>query len=90
MHSVDLLEEAIRAARAIDYVVREEWLDGAGGGDCEIKGREYLFLDLSLSVQDRLQCVLRALRGQGGVERLGLTAPLARLLGVRQCGVKAA
>jgi hypothetical protein len=89
MHSVELLEEAIRVARETGYVVREEWLDGAGGGDCEIKGRKYLFLDLSLSVQDRLQCVLRVLR-ERGVERPDLSGPLARLLGVRHPGDKAA
>jgi len=90
MHSVDLLEEAIRAAGAIGYGVRQEWLDGAGGGDCEIRGRKYLFLDLSLSVHERLQLVLSVLRREDGVARLNLSGPLARLLQVRKPGDKAA
>jgi hypothetical protein len=80
MHSVDLLEEAIRVAAAIGYVVREERLDGAGGGDCEIRGRKHLFLDLSQSVHERLQCVLKVLRSERAVLRLKLTGALARVL----------
>ncbi|HEV3340972.1 MAG TPA: hypothetical protein VG125_11465 [Pirellulales bacterium] len=90
MHSVELLEEAIRAAGAIGYGVRQEWLDGAGGGDCEIRGRKCLFLDLSQGVHERLQLVLRVLRREGAAERVKLTEPLARVLGVRQPGDKAA
>ncbi|HWB08817.1 MAG TPA: hypothetical protein VG826_06325 [Pirellulales bacterium] len=82
MHSVDLLEEAIRAAAAIGYVVREEWLDGVGEGDCQIKGRKYLFLDLSLSVYERLQCVVKVLRRERDLLRPPLSEPLARLVGV--------
>ena len=84
MHSVDLLEEAIRVARAIGYVVREEWLDGAGGGDCEIRGRKHLFLDLSLGVHERLQCVLNVLQREPAVRQLNVTEALARLLGSRR------
>ncbi|HVA50396.1 MAG TPA: hypothetical protein VNH11_28850 [Pirellulales bacterium] len=81
MHTVELLEEALGAARALGYRVRQEWLDGAGG-DCEIMGRKHLFLDLALSVQERLQIVLTALAREDGVSRLPLSAPLRRLLGL--------
>lgn len=90
MHAIELLEEALRAARAMGYVVREEWLDGAGGGDCEIRGRKHLFVDVSQSVQERLQRVLGVLRSKSELERLGLSTPLSRLLGLHHPGDKAA
>ena len=82
MHAVDLLEEAIRAALALGYTVRQEWLGGADGGDCEIKGRKYLFLDLSLSVHERLRLVLDALRRENAGRHVAMSEPLSRLLGV--------
>jgi hypothetical protein len=54
MHTVDLLNRAIRYAEEIGIHVREEWLDGAGGGECEMGEARWLFLDLSQSPQERL------------------------------------
>ena len=34
MNSVELLEEAIDAARRVGFDVREEWFGGSGGGAC--------------------------------------------------------
>lgn len=80
MHTVELLEEAIRAAGALGYAVRQEWLGGVGGGGCEIKGRKHLFIDLSLSVPDQLQIVLDALRREDTAHRHELSQPLRRAL----------
>lgn len=79
MHTVELLEEAIRAAEALGYQVRQEWLEGAGG-DCVIKGRKWLFLDLAQGVPERLQLVLTALSREDAGQRLELGEPLRRLL----------
>ncbi len=54
MDSVELLADAMAAARRIGFEVREEWFGGSGGGGCQIRGQKYLFLDLSLSPRDRL------------------------------------
>jgi hypothetical protein len=64
MHTVHLLDEALRAAERLGYQVRHEWLGGAGGGSCEIKGRRLLFVDLALSPADQLERVIDTLRGE--------------------------
>lgn len=64
MHTVDLLEQAVRAAQQAGYHIRHEWLGGNGGGACEIKGRKSLFIDLAQSPEEQLESVLQALRQQ--------------------------
>ena len=61
MHTVELLEEACRVAGTLGYCVRQEWLSG-GGGPCEIKGKRWLFIDLSLPPLEQLDQVLAAVR----------------------------
>jgi hypothetical protein len=90
MHAVDLMEEAIRAAVALGYKVRQEWLGGADGGACEIKGRKYLFLDLSLSVHERLRLVLDALHRENAARRMAVSEPLRRVLEASLISDKAA
>jgi hypothetical protein len=80
MHTVELLEEAIQAAHALGYQVRQEWLGGAGGGGCEIKGRKHLFIDVSLSLPDQLQLALDVLRREGALGRLKLGSALRHVL----------
>ncbi|HEY4313475.1 MAG TPA: hypothetical protein VGN12_28750 [Pirellulales bacterium] len=60
MHTVELLERALGAAASLGYHVRQDWLDGPGGG-CEIKGEKWLFLDLASSPLDKLHIVADAL-----------------------------
>jgi hypothetical protein len=64
MHTVDLLDAAIRFARGLGIQVREDWLDGASSGECEICGERWLFLDLSQSPQERLEVVAQCLLSQ--------------------------
>jgi hypothetical protein len=61
MHTVELLEEALQTARSLGFTVRQEWLGGGGGG-CEIKGKRWLFVDLSLPAIEQLDQVLSAIR----------------------------
>jgi hypothetical protein len=84
MHTVELLDEALRAAELLGYRVRQEWLSGAGGGACEVKGRRHLFIDLSLSVPERLHLALDALEREQAASRLKLSEALRRLLLARQ------
>lgn len=80
MHTADLLDHALRAAEQLGYQIRQEWLGGSGGGDCEIKGQKWLFIDLSLSLPDQLHLVVEALRREPRTATLQLSAPLRRLM----------
>jgi hypothetical protein len=83
MHTVDLLEHAIEAARHVGYKVRQEWF-GTSGGACEIKGQKWLFLDLSLNPAEQLRLVCDALCSEPSLPRLTLHPELERLLHVRK------
>jgi hypothetical protein len=61
MHTIERLNATLAAARAIGYGVRHEWLGGAGGGVCELKGRKWLFVDLAQSAAEQLEAALEAL-----------------------------
>jgi hypothetical protein len=84
MHTVELLAHAVDLAGRAGYVVRQEWLDGNGGGACEFRGRKVFFLDLSLGPADQLEQVLHALRGDAKADRLPMAAELRELLQVRR------
>lgn len=62
MHSVDLLEEALQLAMNSGFEIRQEWMKEQGGGACRIGHRWILFVDLSLSAQEQLEQVIKALR----------------------------
>jgi hypothetical protein len=64
MHTVELLREAINLAARLGYEVRQDWLGGAGGGACELRGRKILVLDLASGPAEQLDQVLDLLRGQ--------------------------
>lgn len=84
MHTVELLEAAIDLAERSGYRVRQEWMGGAGAGNCEIKGRKWLFLDLSLSPAEQLEIVLGALGGDPASAVLPMPAELRTLLPLRK------
>jgi hypothetical protein len=63
MRTLELLDYLIELARRLGFEIREEWLDGQGGGACEIKGLKILFVDQSLPPADRVDQVARSLRG---------------------------
>lgn len=62
MHTAQLLSMALDVARDTGFCVREEPLDGAGGGHCLIRGQKWLLLDLTQTQQEQLNDVLDALR----------------------------
>lgn len=51
------LKATLRKIEARGYTLREEWLEGSGGG-CEIRGEKFFFSDQSLPLPDRLQQAL--------------------------------
>lgn len=67
MHSVDLLEEALRIAMDSGFEIRQEWLGDTGGGACRIGKRWVLFVDLSQTAQEQLARVVAALQSSGRV-----------------------
>ena len=84
MHTVDLLEQALEAAKSLGYRVRQEWLGGSGGGGCEIKGQKWLFLDLALSPADQLAQVADALRTDPRTANLNLHPALRSILSLQK------
>ena len=84
MHTVELLEEAVAVAEQAGYEVREEWLGGAGGGRCEIRGRKCLFLDLAVGPLDQLEVVRDALRREPNVVPLAMSSHRRSLVGARK------
>ena len=78
MHTVELLEESVRVAASLGFLVRQEWLSG-GGGACEIKGKRWLFIDLSLSPLEQLDQVLSAIRSVPS-DQLSMSPELRRML----------
>ena len=62
MYTAEILQAALRLAEQAGYQVRHEWLGGAGGGGCELKGKKLLFIDLALSPEEQLGRVLETLQ----------------------------
>jgi hypothetical protein len=84
MHTVDALEAALALAKQAGYRVREEWLGGAGGGGCEIRGSKWIFLDLALGPEEQLDHVLDTLRLDPAFSGVALPEPLGGLPGLRK------
>jgi hypothetical protein len=64
MRTLELLDYLTELARRIGFEVREEWLDGAGSGVCELRGHRVLFVDQSLAPSDRVRQIAQSLRGR--------------------------
>lgn len=60
MHSVDLLEEALSLAMDLGFEVRQEWLDEQLGGACRLGDKLVLFVNLSQTAKEQLNCVATA------------------------------
>jgi len=80
MHVVDVMEETLRLAKRIGYCIRQEWLGGSGCGGCEIHGRKFLFLDLSLGPDEQLDLVLDTLKNDPDLLEADIPAKLRPLL----------
>jgi hypothetical protein len=64
MHTVVLLSYALNVAERLGYAVRQEWIEGNGGGGCVFRGRKVLFIDLAAPPSDQLEIVLNVLRSE--------------------------
>ena len=79
MHTVEMLERLLALAGQMGYVIRQEWLGGSGGEECQYGGRRYIFVDLALSAVEQLEQVAAVLRSD---PTLPLARPAAGLLPV--------
>jgi len=79
MRTLELLDYLIELARRLGYEIREEWLDGVGGGACVVKGQRILFVDQSLPPVDRVEQVAQSLRGSEELAKI-YVLPEARVL----------
>jgi hypothetical protein len=75
-----LLAEAMDVARRLGYQIREDDLDGAGGGHCSFHGKKWLLVDVTQDVDDQLRDVLDALRQEPEALAGNLSSRLATLL----------
>ncbi len=80
MHTAQLLSQAIDAARRLGYEVREDSLEGAGGGHCLIRGKKWLLLDMTQTYRDQLSDVLDALRVEPELGAIEMHPVLAKRL----------
>ena len=81
MRTVELREQALALAEQLGYRIREEWLGGSGGGQCEFAGCRWIFVDLALTAVEQLEQVAEALRSDPAVRAATVPAPLRKLLG---------
>jgi hypothetical protein len=83
MHTVELLKEAVEAARRLGYEVRQDWLGGDGGGHCIVRGRKWLLLDVAQTAEEQLDVVADALRSEASAGRIVNSRELAQRLNLR-------
>ncbi len=84
MHTVELIEEAVSLATRAGYQIRTEWLDGIGGGGCEVAGRKVIFVDLAMGPVDQLTQLVESLRSDPAAVSLPMPHQLRELLKVRK------
>lgn len=83
MHTVELLEEALTVAESLGYSIRQEWMGGTGGA-CEIAGKRWLFVDLALTTDERLDQVIEAIKPDPSLYSLRLSPAMSYLLDLRR------
>jgi hypothetical protein len=83
MHTVELLREALDAAKRLGYEVRQDWLGGDGGGHCLVRGRKWILLDLAQTAEEQLDVVVEALHDEPGAARVVCSPELMQRLQVR-------
>jgi hypothetical protein len=84
VHTVELLEQALALAERSGIVVRQDWFGGTAAGSCQLKGRQWLFVDLSLSPAEQLEQVLEALACVDKVDPAATNSQILKLLSLRK------
>ncbi len=84
MHTVEILGHGLDLASRLGYQIRQEYLDGNGGGGCELKGKKIFFLDLALDPAEQLDQVVETLCHDDNALKLLMPHQLRELLAVRK------
>ena len=84
MHTAQLLAQAIDTARRLGYEVREDALEGAGGGHYLMRGKRCLMIDMTQSYREQLGDVLDALRAAPSLSSIDVHPALAERLATTQ------
>jgi hypothetical protein len=80
MHTVELFEELIQTAERLGYQIRQEYLGGIGGGNCELAGKKSIFIDLALNSAEQLDQLVEALQEDPAIYTLPLSDEVARVV----------
>ena len=64
MPKKDLLTEATGVASELGYTVSHDWLEGCGGGRCEVAGEKWILLDFNMAKQDQIRQILLAIEDE--------------------------
>lgn len=64
MPKKDLLTEATGVASELGYTVSHDWLEGCGGGRCEVGGEKWILLDFNMTKQDQIRQILLAIEDE--------------------------
>ena len=83
MSTAQLLAEAVAWARSSGFFVREDHLDGAGGGHCFVQGGRWLLLDVTQTLEEQLDDTLDALADLQNLDREGASPELLARLEAR-------
>ncbi len=86
IHTVELLEQSLDAARAAGYQIREDMLGGRAGAACVIRGKKWLFIDPTAPPRERLEQVVATLRIDPATAGVPLTDALRRVLEFHRAG----
>lgn len=84
MSAVELLDEALSVARQLGYRIRSEHLGETRSGACEIAGKKWFFLDLTLNSVEQLELALEALRAEPAIESTSMSKALRKALARKQ------
>jgi len=80
VHTIELLEEAVRLAELHGIKLRRSWMGGVSGGSCQIQGESWIFVDLSLSSREQLAQVLTGLRAIASPQAVPISSELLELI----------
>lgn len=84
MHTAQLLSQALDLARHVGYQIRQEALEGAGGGHFLMRGEKWLLIDLTQTQPEQLKDVVDALRSEPNLVLSEVPAELVDYLQVRR------
>jgi hypothetical protein len=84
VNTVELVEQALALAERCGFLVRQDWLGGGASGTCELRGKKWIFLDLSLSPIEQLDIIAAALEGEDVPARMAVPPDIAHLLASRR------